>query len=95
MSAEMKHGTYRGPIPHLIGEGALLRKTAEGKVLAQFDDPNLTWSGNPIKKLTVLVYEPHARFPTEQQVDHPGPPPDALGYGWHEFSPEHFEEDPR
>jgi hypothetical protein len=44
----MKHGTYCGPIPHLIGKTALLREATHGPVVAQFDDQRLTRSGEPI-----------------------------------------------
>ncbi|XAO53929.1 hypothetical protein [Pseudomonas phage Max] len=89
----MKRGIYRGPIPHLIGKTALLREATHGHVVAQFDDWSLTRSGDPIPRTrTVLEYEPHARFPTEQQEPLPEPPADALGYGWHAFPAEDFEE---
>ena len=70
----MKHGTYVGPIAHLRGKTALLRTATHGHVVAQFDDRTLTRSGKPMPQLTVLDYEPHARFPTEQQQDYPEPP---------------------
>lgn len=89
----MKHGTYVGPIAHLKGKTALLRTATHGHVVAQFDDRTLTRSGKPMPKLTVLDYEPHARFPTEQQQDYPEPPADALGFGWHAFPASDFEED--
>jgi len=56
-------------------------------VLAQFDDRKLTRSGHPFQ--SVLEYEPHSRFPTQQLPDEP--PRDALGFGWHVFRKEEFE----
>lgn len=72
----MKHGTYRGTIPHLIGKTALLRTATHGHVVAQFDDQALTRSGEPLP----------GDFTAE-------PPADALGFGWHAFPAEDFEED--
>lgn len=88
----MKHGTYNGPVAHLRGKSALLQPCSALRdcVLAQFDDRDLTRSGKPLPRLTVLDYEPHARFPTEQLRDYPEPPADALGFGWHAFPHDHF-----
>ena len=84
-------GTYSGSLTHLQGKTALLRLPPEkGFVLAQFDDQTLTRSGRPMPQLTVLDYEPHARFPTEQKKDYPEPPQDALGFGWHVFRKTEF-----
>lgn len=73
----MKIVRYVGPLVHLQGQTALMRE--DGAV--QFDNTRLTRSGNPVEK--VLVYEPHARFPTEEC---PGKPTqDQIGFGWHVF----------
>ena len=82
----MRHETYTGPIKHLRGKTALIREGQDGQLLAQFDDRHLTLSGH--KPLQVLEYEPHARFPTWQDPDHPTA--DHLGFGWHAFDAGHF-----
>lgn len=82
----MKRATYVGPIPHLQGETALIRKIEDGGVLAQFDNIGLTLDGKGVPK--VLDYEPHARFPTWQTPDRP--PDMCLGFGWHEFAESDF-----
>lgn len=43
-------GTYIGPLGHLKGKTAMLRKMPEeGYVVAQFDDRTLTRSGEPVR----------------------------------------------
>lgn len=86
----MRTATYTGPLTHLKGKTALVRDTEAG-VLAQFNETRLLRSGRAWP--TVLVYEPHARFPTEQPIDESNsssPPSDALGFGWHLFAVEDF-----
>lgn len=88
----MKHATYIGDIPHLKGEGALLRDSSlPDQVLAQFDNRLLTRSGKPFPTMTVLEHEPHARYATEHQVHYPTPQEDCLGFNWHEFNRSDFE----
>jgi hypothetical protein len=69
------HGTYIGPLEHLRGKSALLRKPPEESyILAQFDECNLTRE---------KAHEPPERFD--------GPwPADSLGFGWHVFPRSHF-----
>ena len=90
----MKHAFYVGSLRHLRGKGAagaLIRDGASpDRVLAQFDNRLLTRSGRPFPTMTELEYEPHARYPTERQVDYPTPPEDCLGFGWHEFDRSDF-----
>lgn len=84
---------YMGDIKHLQGQRAILRNVEPfnpDRVLAQFDKLDLTLSGNPIPKRIVLEYEPHARFPTEQEVPFEHPPKDCLAFGWHEFDQDDF-----
>lgn len=84
----MKHGTYKGPIQHLIGKTALLRDAAPGFVEAQFDDRTLTRSGIALRLVVCeLVGQPEA-------MGQPEPPRDALGYGWHNFPKTEFNLDP-
>ena len=83
----LKHAIYAGPLAHLKGATALIQETADGRVLAQFDDKYLTRDGKPWEK--VLEYEPHARFPSF--VDPDQPPAEALGYGWHRFHADDFD----
>lgn len=75
----MKRGTYIGMIPHLIGQGALLRDPGvPGKVVAQFDN----------RTLRRLNPEP---LDVEGQVLHVDRlPDDALGFGWHVFRAKEF-----
>jgi len=84
--------TYRGPIKHLQGEKALVRKVDSATLLAQFNDVTLTRDGKPlVLQREVSDYEPHAAYPTTMLEDIPEPPRVALGYGWHEFPTEHFQ----
>lgn len=88
----MKPAIYVGPLTHLRGKGALLRDTSSpDRILAQFDDTTLTLSGAPIPQMTVLEYEPHARFPVEVPADLPMPTTDCLGFNWHLFPRSDFE----
>lgn len=81
---------YVGPIAHLRGKSALL-KPWNGGIRAQFDDTDLTRSGKPYRPKQELRFEPHARFPTYQDVETEMPDPDLLGYGWHDFDVSDFE----
>ena len=69
-------GVYKGAIPHLVGELALLRQPPEeSHVLAQFSNVYLTreclFNAHP---------PPYANIPDE-----------SLGFGWHVFRKEEFE----
>lgn len=91
-----RHCVYVGPREHLKGKTALVREAHQygiAAVLVQFDDTSLTLDGEPIPMETRLEYEPHALFPTENKVSFKIPPPGALGYNWHLFPAEDFEEE--
>lgn len=81
-------GKYIGPLPHLLGETALL-KISEGKVMAQFD--NMFARLSPKHWPVVWVDDPHSRFSSIRWEYSDDPPLDALGFGWTEFPLEHWE----
>lgn len=78
-------GTYIGHIAHLVGQKAILRFPPEkGFTLAQFDDPFLRKS--TAERLTFGQVYGDEREGT--------PPDDALGFGWHVFRSDEFQENP-
>lgn len=72
----MRHGTYTGPIKHLIGKTAAIAPESKTMIRAQFDDVNLRLSGLPMPDVPVKP----------EQL-----PLDALGFTWHSFPAEHFD----
>lgn len=75
VATDMLRGTYVGKLPHLIGQGAMLRRPPEpGIVLAQFDDPTLTRSD--------------PQFQTTECCDESST--NTLGFGWHVFRASDF-----
>lgn len=88
-----RHATYCGPLQHLVGKGALIRSGFHScDMLVQFDDRKARRSGLPWPQ--VWCDEPHTQHAGWWE-DSDTPPIDALGYGWHEFPAEHFEDDPQ
>lgn len=82
---------YVGPLQHLKGKTALVRVATHGKVVAQFDDRELRRSGLPWPTKTVYLGTIRPRWQVREDEKLPD---DALGYGWHVFNPEDFDELP-
>ena len=86
----MANMKYVGPIPHLKGQTAIVRVATHGKVVAQFDNRKLLRSGKPWPQKMVKLGRPPMQI--DWMIDdYDTLPDDALGYGWHLFNPEDFE----
>lgn len=75
----MTIGTYMGPIEHLRGQKALLRRATHATVVAQFADCGL-------RRDTAERFDPWSN-------EIKAVPWDALGYGWHAFPTSDFQID--
>jgi hypothetical protein len=87
---------YVGQRQHLKGKTALVKKALQyggAAVLAQFDDTSLTMGGEPLPPKTRQDYRPTTLSPSGSEVSFKIPPPNALGYNWHLFPVEDFEEE--